>query len=158
MSKNPDKTIFRGSELKSFSIKEDNAPLYEGSAAGLIKHTSTVPDRAMALAPQITQYRMNREHERTMRRMEGDKEQSRNGPVQFLNIPEPFQNFNVKLHFNNPYWTVMNCDMEGPRFSNDHPDINDYLNTYRRNIEEIEKSVASIKTVSFPNAVECIAE
>jgi hypothetical protein len=42
MSKNPDKTVFEGSQLKSFTIKEDNTPLFEGSAAGIRRYASTV--------------------------------------------------------------------------------------------------------------------
>lgn len=60
MSKNPDKTVFEAGQLKSFTIKEDNALLFEGSAAGIHRYASTATERAMAMAPQISQFMMNR--------------------------------------------------------------------------------------------------
>ena len=51
MDKNLNKTIFHGSELKSFMISEDGAPLLEGSAKGFIHHESRVPQRIDELQP-----------------------------------------------------------------------------------------------------------
>lgn len=148
MSKNPDKTVFEGKHLKSFTIKEDNAPLFEGSDEGIRRYATTVPERAMALAPQITQFMMNRQMARAIDKLD-DGKQNRTATMQYFDIPEPFQAFNVELHFEHPYWTVIKCDMDGPRFSNEHPDVNDYIRDYNRSIEEIEKLVLALKTVSF---------
>ncbi len=153
MSKNPDKTVFEGKQLKSFTIKEDSTPLFEGSAEGILRYASTVPELAMALAPQITQYRMNRQLARAIDKMDDGKE-NRTAPVPYFDMPEPFQAFNVELHFDHPYWTVIKCDMDGPRFSNEYPDVNDYIRSYKQSIEEIEKLVVAFKTVAFPNAPE----
>lgn len=153
MSKNPDKTVFEGKHLKSFIVKEDSTPLFEGSDEGIRRYASTVPERAMTLAPQITQFMMNRHMARTLDRMDDGKANG-SAPVQYFDIPEPFQSFNVELHFDHPYWTVIKCDMEGPRFSNDLPDVNDYIRDYKRSIEEIEKLVLALKTVSFPGVPE----
>jgi hypothetical protein len=138
MSKNPDKTVFEGKHLKSFTVKEDNAPLLEGSAAGIRRYASTVPEHAMTMAPQISQFMMNRQTARALDKLDDGKANG-SAPVQYFNIPEPFQVFNVELHFDHPYWTVIKCDMEGPRFSNELPDVNDYLRDYNRSIEEIKK-------------------
>jgi hypothetical protein len=153
MSKNLDKTIFEGKQLKYFSIKEDSSPLFEGSAEGIFRYASTVPERAMALAPLITQFMMNRQMERAIDRMDDGKE---NGTVsrQHFDVPEPFRTFNVELHFEHPYWTVIKCDMDGPRFSRERPDVNDYIRSYQRSIEELEKLVDALKTVAFPGASE----
>lgn len=153
MSKNPDKTVFEGKQLKSFTIKEDSAPLFEGSATGIRRYASTVPERAMALAPQIAQFMMNRQMARALDKLDDGKE-NRSTPTQYFNIPEPFRAFNVELHFDHSYWTVIKCDMDGPRFDNTIPDVNDYLRDYQRNIEEIEKLVAALRTVAFPGASE----
>lgn len=153
MSKNPDKTVFEGKHLKSFVIKEDNTPLFEGSAAGIRRYSSTVTERAMAMAPQISQFNMNKQMARALDRMDDGKENS-SASVQYFNVPEPFQEFAVELHFNHPYWTVIKCDMDGPRFNNTHPDVNSYIRSYQQNIEEIEKMVASLKMVAFPEAPE----
>jgi hypothetical protein len=154
MSKNPDKTVFEGKQLKSFTIKEDNTPIFEGSAENFRRYTSTVPERTRALAPQITQFLMNQQLVRAIGKLEGDKENNRTVPVQHFDVPEPFKAFNVELRFDHPYWTVIKFDMDGPRFSNDSPDVNDYIHSYRRSIEEIEKLAGAFKTVAFPNAPE----
>lgn len=153
MSKNPDKTVFEGKQLKSFTIKEDSAPLFEGSAEGIKRYASTVTERAMAMAPQIAQFMMNRQLTRAIDKLDDGKE-NRTAPMQYFNVPEPFKAFNVELHFDHPYWTVIKCDMEGPRFSNDRPDVNDYIRSYQSSIEEIEKLVAALKAVAFPGVPE----
>lgn len=152
ISKNPDKTVFEGAQLKSFTIKEDNTPLYEGSADGIRRYASAVPERAMALAPQISQYLMNQQLVKAVEKLNSDKNQTTTR--QYFDVPEPFKSFNVELHFNHPYWSVIKCDMDGPRFSNDRPDVNDYINSYRRNIEELEKLVNALKTVAFSDAAD----
>lgn len=153
MSKNPDKTVFEGKQLKSFTIKEDSTPLFEGSAEGIRRYASTVPERAMAMASQIAQFMMNRRMARAIDKLDDGKE-NRTAPMQYFDVPEPFRAFNVVLHFDHPYWTVIKCDMDGPRFDNNLPDVNDYIRSYQRSIEELEKLVVAFKTVAFPSAPE----
>ena len=153
MSKDPDKTVFESGQLKSFTIKEDSALLFEGLAQGIRRYASTVPERAMAMAPQISQYKMSRQIARAIDKMDDGKE-NRSTQSQYFDMPEPFQAFNLELHFDHPYWTVIKCDMDGPRFDNSLPDVNDYIRSYQRSIEEIEKIVTAFKTVAFPNAPE----
>lgn len=153
MSKNPDKTVFEGNQLKSFTIKEDNAPLFEGSAAGIRRYSSTVTERAMAMVPQISQFMMNKQMARALDRLDDGKE-NRSAAIQYFSVPEPFKAFNVELHFEHAYWTVIKCDMEGPRFDNTNPDVNSYIRSYQQNIEEIEKMVSALKMVAFPEAPE----
>ncbi|GAB6181184.1 hypothetical protein JCM14036_25030 [Desulfotomaculum defluvii] len=45
-------------------------------------------------------------------------------------------------------------DTDGPRFDNNRPDVNDYIRSYQRSIEELEKLVAAFKTVAFLEAPE----
>lgn len=151
MSKNPDKTVFEGKQLKSFTINEDNAPLFQGSAAGICRYASTVPERALAMSRQISQFMLNKQMARALDKLDDGKE-NRSRPVQYFSVPEPFQAFKVELHFDHPYWTVIKCDMDGPRFDNNHPDVSSYLRSYQSNIEELEKLVAAFKTVAFPGA------
>lgn len=153
MSKNPDKTVFEGNQLKSFTVKEDSTLLYEGSAEGIKRYVSTVPERAMALAPQIIHFMMKRQISQAIDKIENGKE-NRSTPIPYFNVPEPFKVFKVELHFHHPYWTVVKCDMNGPRFSNDHPDVNDYIHSYERSIKEIERLVVALKTVAFPDVPE----
>lgn len=153
MSKQPDKTVFEGRQLKSFTIREDNTPLFEGSAAGIRRYASTVPERTMALASQISQFMMNRQVARTLDRLD-DGKVNRTTETPNFDVPEPFRAFNVELHFDHPYWTVMKCDMDGPRFNDTHPDVNDYLRDYQNSVAEIEKLVAALRAVAFPSAPE----
>ncbi|WP_243429464.1 DUF4428 domain-containing protein [Lacrimispora saccharolytica] len=153
MSKNPDKTVFEGRQLKSFTIREDSTPLFEGSAAGIRRYTSTVTERAMAMAPQIAQIAASKRMARTLDRLD-DGKVNNSTPVQYFDIPEPFQAFHVELHFDHSYWTVLKCDMDGPRFNNTLPDVNNYLRSYQQSIEEIEKLVAALRMVAFPDAAE----
>lgn len=154
MSKQPDKTVFEGEQLKSFIIKEDSAPLFEGSVEGIKRYASTVTERAMALAPQVTQFMMSRQLARAINNLDRDNENNRTAPIQYFDVPEPFKAFNVELYFDHPYWSVIKCDMDGPRFSNASPDVNDYIRSYQRSIEDIEKLVSALKMVAFPNAPE----
>lgn len=154
MSKSPDKTVFEGKQLKSFTIKEDNIPLFEGTANGIKRYASTVPERAMALAPQITQFMMNRQIVKAIDKLDSDKENNRPASLPHFDVPEPFRAFYVELYIDHPYWSVIRCDMGGPRFSNDRPDVNDYIRSYQRSIEEIEKLVSALRMVAFPNAME----
>lgn len=153
MSKNLEKTIFEGRHLKSFTIKEDSALLYEGSVEGIRRYTSIAPERAMDLAPQINQFMMNKRMARALDKLDDGKE---NGSIsrQYFDASGIFQAFNMELHFDHPYWTVVKCDMDAPRFSHDHPDVNDYIRSYRSSIEELEKLVAALKTVAFPGGQE----
>jgi len=139
--------------LKSFTIKEDNTPLFEGSAAGIRRYASTVTERVMAMAPQIAQVAASKRTARTLDRLD-DGKANNSVPMQYFDIPEPFQAFNVELHFDHPYWTVLKCDMDGPRFDNNLPDVNNYLRSYQQSIEELEKLVAALRTVAFPDAAE----
>ncbi|SMB89894.1 Short C-terminal domain-containing protein [Desulfonispora thiosulfatigenes DSM 11270] len=107
----------------------------------------------MAIAPQISQFVMNRQMVRALDKLDDGKANG-SAPVQSFNVPEPFRMFNVELHFDHPYWAVIKCDMDGPRFDNTHPDVNDYLRSYQRSIEELEKLVAAFKAVAFPGAPE----
>lgn len=153
MRKNPDKTVFEGKYLKSFTIKEDSALLFEGSAKGIYRYTSTVPERAMAMAPQIAQFMMNRKMASDLDKLD-DGEKNESVRTQYFDIPEPFRTFNVELHLDHPYWTVIKCDMDGPRFDNNLPDVDDYLRSYQCSIEELEKLVAAFKIVAFSDAPE----
>ncbi|MEG1918267.1 MAG: DUF4428 domain-containing protein, partial [Oscillospiraceae bacterium] len=144
MSKKLDKTIFEGAQLKSFTIREDSSPLFEGSAAGIRRYASTVPDRTMAMAPQIAQFMMNQRLTDVIEDLDNDKENNRYHS-RFVDIMEPFREFNVDLEFDHPYWHTLHCDMSGPTFSNTYPDVNDYLRDYQRDLETVESLVRVLK-------------
>lgn len=155
MDKNLNKTIFKGSQVKSFVIKEDNAPLFEGSPAGLICYTSTVPDRAMAMAPQINQFRMQAQMQRNLERIADRLDNDQNNSTYHstsIDIPEPFKKFLVEIQFEHPYWHVFSADMTGPTFDNDIPDVDDYLRDYKNRAAIMEQLARALMELSFPSA------
>lgn len=151
MSKNPDKTVFEGAQLKSFTVKEDYTPLFEGSAAGMLRYESTAPERAMAVAPQINRFLMNRQLSRTLDKLDDGKVNGSSSAPLF-SAPAPFKAFNIELHVEHPYWNVIAFDISGPTFDTTHPSVDSYLRDYQRSVEEIEKLASAFRTVAFPNA------
>ncbi len=153
LSNKPDKTVFEGKQLKAFTIKEDRTPLLEGSAAGICRYASTVPERALAMGAQIAQIASNQRMNRALDVLD-DGKVNRSTRDPYFDIPEPFKEFKVELHFDHPYWTVFKFEIDGPRFNNDRPDLNDYIRSYERSIKDLEKLAAALKTVAFPEAAE----
>lgn len=151
ISNNPTKTVFEGKHLKYFTIKEDTSPLFEGSTAGIRHYASNVPERAMDMTQQTAQLMMSKQT--ALDKLDDTKEKGTT-PRQYFAVPEPFQTFNLELHIDHPYWTVKKFNIDGPRFGSNFPDVNDYIRSYQRSIEELEKLVAAFKTVAFPEAPE----
>lgn len=157
MDKHLNKTIFEGGQIQSFTIKEDDAPLFEGSASGLLCYASCVPDRVAAMAPQIEQYRvqaqMRRDAERMMDRMDdGERNFSTGTYLSGIDIPEPFQKFYVRIVFDHPYWNDFTADMGGPSFDNDYPDADSYLRDYKQNAAVMEQLADALTELAFPDA------
>jgi len=141
------KTVFEGKQIKSFVIKEDDTPLFEGTAAGLVRYPSAVPDGVRAMSAQIRIFRMQQE---LASQTGGDCDLD-------LDLPEPFEQFNVEIHFDHPYWDVFTADMCGPQFDSTLPDIDDYLRDYREGVAEMETLARALMQVAFPDAPELTA-
>lgn len=155
LGKQPDKTVFEGAQVESFTIKEDGNLLFEGSSRGLMRYKSTVPERVAAIAPQISMMAMTQNMADNIERFTDDDDKNRKSSYcSRMDIPEPFQQFYVELHLAHPYWETIRCDMSAPDFSNDHPDINDYMQEYQRDAEVMERLARAFMEVSFPGADE----
>ena len=158
MDKNLEKTIFYGNQVKFFTIKEDNTPLFEGSPAGLICYTSTIPDRVMAMGPQINQLRMQAQMNRTMERLADRLDDGERNSSSYTNtrmdIPEPFRVFQVEIQFEHPYWSVFTADTSGPTFDNDIPSVDDYLRDYQNKAQTMGELARALMLVAFPGAPE----
>lgn len=158
LDKHLNKTIFEGAQIKSFVIREDNTTLFEGNAAGLLRHVSTVPDRVMAMAPQITQMQMQLQLQRAAERLadhlDDDNEKYPTSARPRINLPEPFEKFVVEIRFDHPYWDVFTADMTGPRFDDERPDVNEYLRRYNENAAVMEELARALKQIAFPAAPE----
>lgn len=152
------KPIYEGCQVKSFEIREDDAPLFSGSAEGLIRYTSTVPERVRAMEPQILQLRMQadmrREMERVMelRKRENDSIDTYSLPT--VSVPVIFQRFLVEIHFDHPYWPLFTADKNGTRFSDTEPDVNNFLADYTGDVQQMEELARSLMEVAFPGAPE----
>lgn len=144
-------TIFEGKCIKSFVIREDNQPLYEGSAAGLICYDSAVNDRILALSPTITQVAMMKQLHRLADTV-SDNERSSTSCNQ--DIPKPFDKFYVEIRLDHPYWNVLTADMSGPDFNTSDPSVDDYLRQYRDDAATMEQLAKALMAVAFPGAPE----
>ena len=162
------KTVFQGKEIVSFVIKEDATPLFEGSALGLRRHISTVPERANALLPRIEQIIMQTNMRNAMERMMQANAPDRDGdgrpdyrpvpPQRHIDIPEPFANFNLEIRLKHPYWKTLTADMSGPTFNHEYPDLNDYLCRYQESSMIMEQLALALMEIAFPNTSEQIVD
>ena len=152
MDKNLDKTIFEGKQIKSFVIREDDTPLFEGDANGLRRYISTVPERARALAPQLEQYRMHLEMERERERLRREHGDDTYHSGILFDIPEPFKQFVIEIQFDHPYWDFFHADMGGPTFDNSNPYVDDYLCSYEEKTKVMGDLAMSFMKVAFPDA------
>lgn len=154
MSGAPNKMVFAGSQVKSFTIKEDQSPLFEGSSAGLKRYTSSVPERVAALAPQLAMIRMA---EQAARRLDREAD-NKNNYRPSMNLPEPFEDFHIELKLDHPYWQTLDFKVSGPDFSNTHPDANSYLREYAQTAAKLEELAIALKDISFPEVREMLAD
>lgn len=157
MDKHLKKTIFEGGQIKSFVIREDTKPLFEGGPDGLIRHPSLVPQMARALGPQIAQFHVQRQMFRAMEaqaeRQDPEHKYSRPTEPRF-DIPEPFGKYYLEIRFEHPYWKEFREDESGPTFSTWDPDVASYLRDYDEQFQKIEHLARALMAVAFPGAPE----
>lgn len=155
------KTIFKGDEIKSFTIWEDSNPLFEGSPSGLVCYPTQAPDVARSLEIPIAQYRMQRELFRAMEEQaeRQDPEHRRPRPTEpRFDVPEPVDKYYLEIHFEHPYWSEFREDETGPRFSSWDPSVAEYLRDYDEQYRKLEYLARSLMAVAFPGAPERAAD
>lgn len=162
MDKGLGKTIFEGHNIKSFSIREDEEPLFEGSEQGLFCYVSSVPNRVKALKPVMDQFRMQAQIHADMENMidrierldgvEDDQYHYNSSPS--FNIEGPFKKFYVELQMDHPYWTSFSMDKNAPTFNGSDPSIRDYLDSYKESVTMLEQLARTLKAIAFPDAPE----
>lgn len=145
MDANLEGTVFEGRHIKSFTIREDTSPLFEGSAAGLMCYTSVVPDRLAAMAPSIARARMIQELKR---------HSDNNSNDYTYDLPEPFERFMVEIHMEHPYWNTITTEKKGPEFNDSCPDVNDYLDLYYADAADMGHLARALMELAFPGAPE----
>lgn len=164
MDKKLRKTVYEGGQITSFEIREDQEPLFQGSAEGLIRYTSTVPQRVMAMAPRIEQLRMQIQMRRDMEyMMERSRDNNENNSYRYhslpsINIPVPFHKFTIEIQFEHPYHPFFTSDTKAPEFDNDEPDVNNYLARYNDAVQPMEELARALMEVAFPGAPERTVE
>jgi hypothetical protein len=147
-------TIFEKKNIKSFVIREDGAPLYEGSAAGLVCYTSTVPDRVAFMSPMLQQIRMMKERER-QEEMRAKREGNDNYIHRSYNdVEEPFEKFLIEIHCEHPYWKLLTAERNGPTFDNERPYAQEYLRQYQEGAESMGQLARALMELAFPGAPE----
>lgn len=159
MDKKLRKTVYEGRQMISFEITEDEMPLFQGSAEGLVCYASTIPQRVMAMAPRIEQLRMQiemrREMELVLERTKDEKDDYRYyHSLPDINIPVPFHNFMIEIRFEHPYSPFITADKRAPKFDSDTPDVNDYLAHYNNEVRLMRELAEALMEVAFPGAPE----
>lgn len=150
MDKNLNKTIFHGSELKSFMISEDGAPLLEGSAKGFIHHESRVPQRIDELLPQVNQMLIQRQMQESMERLANrDKEVRPAIPV--LIFLSRSRNSTLSCISSIPIGAFTSLSAPAPLSIGDVPDLNQYRIEYDESVQHLETLANALaKVAGFP--------
>lgn len=153
MSGEPDKMVFEGSLLKSFTISEDYTPLFQGSQEGLKRYNSSVPDRVADLIPRIEMIRLTERMNNRLDKGADNKDTYRPR----VDIPKPFEKFRIELKLDHPYWHTIEFSVSGPDFNNSRPDANDYLREYYEDASGMEELASALMAIAFEGAGEIAA-
>lgn len=155
--------VMEASNIKSFRILEDRRPLFEGGTDALKCFETDIVDRVNTLAPQISQYiiqkremELREEMERRRAQRDGEDENtvSRTYTHYNLELPVPFQRFHVEIVLEHPYWNNYHWEQGGPTFNTQHPSIEDYLQDYQNMADEFHVLALNLMQVINPNAQE----
>lgn len=159
MDKNLRKPVYEGRQVTAFEIYEDQELLFSGSAEGLVRYVSAIPQRVRAMTPQIDQLRMQAEMRREMEIMiENSRRKDDDSPRYYssvsVNVPKPFQNFIIDIHLDDPYLPAYTADKKGTEFSSSDPSVAAYLEQYDNDVRFMEELARALMNVAFPGAPE----
>lgn len=146
-----DKLILDGKYVVSITVKEDGAPLFECTRSQIKRYQSAVPERALQMAPQLTQMASNQRLMKNMERMTRDEDKSPRY-IPHVDMPEPFHKFYIHIKLEHPYWRDMRFEVSGPTLSDEYPDINDYMEEYTEQVTNLESFISAFQKISFPDA------
>lgn len=146
-----DKLILSGKDVVSITVREDNAPLFECTRSQIRKYQSAVTERALQMAPQLAQMASNQRLVKNMERL--TREENREARyIPSVDMPEPFQKFYIHIQLDHPYWRDMRFEVSGPAFSNEYPDVNEYLKEYNEQAANMEALIGAFQKISFSQA------
>lgn len=151
--------VFEAASLKGFCILEDGNPLYESGINVLKCYQSDVHDRVNAMAPVITQFKMQqREYEMRerieRRRAEEEGKASPHISRPYIELPVPVDHFYVELTLEHPYWSELSEKVGAPIFSQNNPSIAAYLNDYDDKVNELHTLATNLMQLICPGAGE----
>lgn len=159
-----DTIVLEGSDIRSFCISEDEAPLFEGTKDALTCCQSEVPDRVRSLGPEIDRYLMDlRQHEQMeemdRRLREQAEKEGRNYSSNIYFAPDvdrlkPFGTFYLRIELDHPFWSRQEYTLGAPGFSSYNPSITAYLNEYEGKVGELHEVAAQLMAVLNPDAPE----
>lgn len=158
--------VFEKSALKSFTVTEDEEPLFRGTAAELACSQSKAPERVRMLAPQFEQFRLQKsdydrmvQAERVRYLDRPDKEwRERERELEFhapeCRVSTPFRHFVVELELDHPYWHSYRSEMDAPEIDKDYPSVDSYLHDYEGKVDELHTLARNLMQFIAPGAPE----
>lgn len=157
--------VFEASNLVSFRILEDDELLFESAGNALKCYKSHIPERVKSMSAEISQIVIQRQMYEQMERMERERqrERERNGETDIqpsyysshdVKLPVPLNYFYVELNLNHPYWGGFCGKLQGPRFGEYHPSVDEYLNDYKKSVDHLHKIALVLMQMISPGAGE----
>ena len=153
--------VFDSNNLKSFRILEDGKVLFEGDKNALKWNQTDVYDRAKAMESAIIQFQMQMKEYEWRQRMEEhrvDKDENDNNkpynPRPTFDMPAPFNNFNIELTLDHPYWKSYRGKVGAPTFDSTYPSTDGYLTEYEGKVDEMHALAQNLMQILNPSAPE----
>lgn len=152
--------VFDSSNLKSFRILEDGKVLFEGDKNALKWNQTDVYDRAKAMESAIIQFQMQMKEYEWRERMEEhrpDKDENEKKPYNprpTFDMPAPFNNFNIELTLDHPYWKSYRGKVGAPTFDSTYPSTDGYLTEYESKVDEMHALAQNLMQILNPSAPE----
>lgn len=147
--------VFEASHLKAFRVTEDGAPLLEGGMEALKCYQSAIPAVVNTLGIQLAQFQVQMRQYEQMAERRGRG----GGPARCYERPDidllrPFQQFQVELLLEHPYWSGYTNARTAPGFDPNYPSIQNYLKEYDEKVRDLHQFAAQLMQVLNPQAPE----
>lgn len=153
LDENLNKLVFQGQAVKSFTISEDNRPIFEGTAQGLTRYESNVAAQIQAMAPQATLTQVVQSLDR-LKRLGDDDPDNDYGTTyhRFMDFQEPFQDFHINIRLDHPYYSNLTFKRGAPQIISSDPNISRYLREYEDDFRDVQALAEALMRVAFPDA------
>ncbi len=69
--------------------------------------------------------------------------------IPIVDLPEPFKAFHIHIKYEHRYWNNMDFRVSGPTFSNEYPDVNEYIKEYTEQITNLEAFINAFRRITF---------